>query len=103
MYLLNLYSCSLVTMKKRFDQQKLFTLLSTLYLLMTWPHKGNLLCSCPMAFEPSTPECNGKAIKIWCKNLYKPYIKNVFVPVERITGRAYEPIDREEALVIPMV
>ena len=45
----------------------------------------------------------GKPIDIWCKNLYEPYIKNLFIPVERITGRvmyAYEPIDGEEALVI---
>ena len=34
---------------------------------------------------------------------YQPYIKNLYVPIERITGRvmyAYEPIDREEVLVV---
>ena len=34
---------------------------------------------------------------------YEPYIKNLFVPIERITGRvmyAYESIDREEVLVV---
>ena len=34
---------------------------------------------------------------------YEPYIMNLFVPIERITGRvmyAYEPIDREEVLVV---
>ena len=49
----------------------------------------------------------GKPVEIWCKNLYEPYIKNLFVPVERIARRvmyAYEPIDREEVLVvIPVV
>ena len=34
---------------------------------------------------------------------YEPYIMNLFVPIERITGRVmytYEPIDREEVLVV---
>ena len=48
----------------------------------------------------------GKPVEIWCKNLYEPYIKNLFVPVERIARRvmyAYEPIDREVLVVIPVV
>ena len=64
------------------------------------------VCSCPMAFEPSTQYAMGKPVEIWCKNLYEPYIKNLFAPVERIARRvmyAYEPIDSEEVLVIPVV
>jgi hypothetical protein len=48
----------------------------------------------------------GKPVEIWCKRLYEPYIKNLFVPVERIARRvmyAYEPIDGEKVLVIPIV
>ena len=49
----------------------------------------------------------GKPVEIWCKHLNEPYIKNLFVPVERIARRvmyAYEPIDGEEVLVvIPIV
>ena len=68
---------------------------STLFAVVQWPLSHPL------------QNAMGKPIKIWCKNFYEPYMKNLFVPLERITGRvihAYEPIDREEVLVvIPMV
>ena len=48
-----------------------------------------------------------KPVDIWCKHLYEPYIKNLFIPVERKARRvmyAYEPYDGEEVLVvIPIV
>ena len=47
----------------------------------------------------------GKPVEIYCKHLNEPYIKNLFVPVEKIARRvmyAYEPIDGE-ILVIPII
>ena len=44
----------------------------------------------------------GKPVEIQCKQ-YEPYIKNVFVPVERIARRvmyACEPIDREVLVIL---
>ena len=68
---------------------------SSLFAVVQWP------------LNHPRKDAMGKPVEIWCKCLYEPFIKNVFVPVDSITCRvmhAYEPIDGEEVLVvIPMV
>ena len=68
---------------------------STLFAVVQWP------------LNHPRQHAIGKPVEIWCKNLYEPYGKNVFVPIDNITGRvmyAHEPIDGEEVVVIiPMV
>ena len=57
------------------------------------------VCSGSVASEPSWQYAIGKPIEVWCKNLYEPYSKNIFIPVDNITCRvmhAHEPIDGEE-------